>query len=153
MIPHDALLELVAEHAKGNFWRLQQQDEAELTTAPVDGFRAQYLMTKRVIRTRDGTFAEGRVVLCAFPPEQEVWGEPVEEALAADSQLMSTIASQSIVRKPAIVLWVYPDSYGSHRLIKDDLQKKGYVVATRIKSDGTPVVFAFDGRGTRSYAQ
>jgi hypothetical protein len=66
--------------------------------------------------------AEGTALYQAalFAPTSSHIGEPVDQALQADSEFMRVLAANRATAQ-AVVVWVYPDSYEELRTLKKAL--------------------------------
>jgi hypothetical protein len=153
-VPWDELVEQLKQEAPHKIWRLKEESEFTETLGPVQGFWMQYTLkrTEHTTPTKVGVSVQTRVELDRFVlvPVTEEAGEPLDAALGDGSEFQSILA-QHRPAETTITVWVYPDSYGQFRTIKQALYGKGYLTASRPLPAGHPI--GGSPNGTRSAAE
>src|SRR5207245_9550451 len=96
-----------------------------------------------------GTFRYG-VSGWTLEPISSSRGEPLERALAAGSEFRQIIDTQDL-GNTVITFWVYPDSFGEFRAVRDYLYERGAEVAGRPLPEGQSI--AASRHGSRSGGQ
>ena len=81
-------------------------------------------------------------------PVQSVRGESAEEALAAGSAFHKVVDALDS-GQTVVTLWVYPDSFGLYRRLRDYLHGRQLVVAGRPLPEGVPITFSHRGSASR----
>ncbi|KAA5544408.1 hypothetical protein FYK55_08715 [Roseiconus nitratireducens] len=121
---------------------------------PIRGYVARYVLNRSnelVTRGRQiSQMARFQVMAASFEPLQEPHGEPIQRVLAGDNWLDVELAGH----QPAdttVTVWVYPDSYGAFRKLKEKLYAKGFATAARPLEQGRPIIAS--AAGSRSSAQ
>jgi hypothetical protein len=134
---------------------LRERNGAEDVFGPIDGFRMR-LSVERFDASvpGDSTLPEPRratiVMQGVFLPTSDQLGQPVEQALLPDSQLMRALRAKRSA-SAAVTIWVYPDSYNELRTLKRAMWEAGIPLAVRPLADGQPIIFST--AGTKSAAQ
>jgi hypothetical protein len=107
--------------------QLHRRDRANVVHGPVDGFFMKFILEKEdADDAMPGGYpagdAEGTALYQAalFAPTSSHIGEPVDQALQADSEFMRVLAANRATAQ-AVVVWVYPDSYEELRTLKKAL--------------------------------
>jgi hypothetical protein len=122
---------------------------------PEDGFRLRYTLELHEV-TEDETQSTGRrgemvrLKRAVMIPVADGLGEPVNDAMAENSQFRQTIAARQ-ARGATITLWTYPDSFDAFRRVKQELYRLGFAVAARPLPEGTPI--SASPEGMRSSAE
>jgi hypothetical protein len=157
VVPVDALLSEIerrgADHLRNN---LRERGEAEDVFGPVDGFRMRLAVVRIASSTLPGAAPpvgpeRPQVVLQGvFMPTSDHLGQPVEQSLLPTSPFMQAIRAKR-ANAPAVVVWVYPDSYAELRSIKRAMWDAGIPLAIRPLSTGQPIIFS--SLGTKAAAQ
>ncbi|MBL8797602.1 MAG: hypothetical protein JNM56_27125 [Planctomycetia bacterium] len=139
---------------------LKTQWEVTDVTEPVGAFQLRYVIERQrgnldaVVADSNpdpyASFSYGVTEWVAVPvlPER---GELPEAALAAGSDFRHAIDGLE-AQNTAITLWVYPDSFGLYRQLRDYLTEKGFTVAGRPLMDDRPIAGS-SRYGTRSRGQ
>jgi hypothetical protein len=142
---------------RGKVEQLQTQWEVTATTTPVGAFRMRYVIER--VRDFTDNLASGNTPPrntsfdyglsgWVLEPISENRGEPVEVALSGKSQFRQIIegldAQQSVV-----TLWVYPDSFGLFRQVRDFLYERDIEVAGRPLPVGAPIAASRFGTASR----
>lgn len=152
-------LERLTEEIKRDFQRTSggsRQGVSDAAVGPVQGYVARYVMNRRNELVSDGSavarMTRAQVLMAAFEPLEEPFGDPIEQVLANDDWLDVALAGY----QPGITtvtIAVYPDSFAAFRRLKERIYAKGFATAGRPIVDGRPIIVNFSGGGTRSLAQ
>jgi hypothetical protein len=154
-IPLESLLELLQKQARGEAYKIADQQDLTDTVGPVGGFRMRYTLVRNDVSIekmkgmgRPGSYIQLRN-WTLIPPEGVV-GEPVRLALQDDSDFRHALR-KVLPGRTAITIWVYPDGFEAFRQIRKELYQLGYAVAARPLPVGEPI--AGSAEGSRSAAQ
>lgn len=154
-VPLEPLLEQLQSSAKRQVSKLLSQSELTDTVGPVGGFRLCYTMERHDVSAemanetgRGGSYA--RLQKWTLIPSSNELGEPVRLALADGSDFRQALA-KILPGRTTITIWVYPDGFEAFRQIRQDLYRRGYVIAARPLPPGSPISGSPDG--TKSAAQ
>lgn len=139
VIPWDTLIEQLKINARSSASRNSQRDKFEDVLGPIDGF----LMRYRLI-SKSGLMSDGRVAAMGkmvelerfeLEPTAEVIRESVEESLGPRGRLRSELDA---VRSnhTTVTVWVYPESFGQFRKLKELLYREGCLCAARPLPEG-----------------
>lgn len=113
------------------------------TTSAVGAFRARYEY-EQAFDTIGGGYRGSFVVV----PIDEGRGEPADAALKEGSKYRAYVSAMA-PDVYAVTFWVYPDSFALYRKLRDDLHKRGFVVAARPLPLGTPIGASWKGTASR----
>jgi hypothetical protein len=141
---------------KGNL--LRTQSEVVGVVGPAGAFRLRYTMARDAdlldAVAPGGPIGRGsyryRVNDCVLEPWLEQRGEIQEAALAAGSSFRR-IVDRIDPTQGVVTFWVYADSFGIFRALRDFLYERDLVVAGRPLPENTPIVFS--PRGSQSRGQ
>jgi hypothetical protein len=127
----------------------------ESAVGPIQGYVAKYEMNKsREMVSKGGqvsTATRIELVGMTIEPLQEPHGQPIESVIAGGgSQLDIELAGRNPDRT-TITVWVYPDSFGDYRRLKEHLYARGYATAARPLPAGRAI--SGGPQGSRSQAQ
>ncbi|RIK75564.1 MAG: hypothetical protein DCC67_15130 [Planctomycetota bacterium] len=156
VVPVDDLLAEVerrgAHYLRNN---LRERNQAEDVFGPIEGFRMRLSVARLEPAALPGTPAAASersqlVLQGVFLPTADQLGQPVEQALLPTSPFMNAIRAKR-GSSPAVVVWVYPDSYGELRTIKRAMWEAGVPLAIRPLAESQPIIFST--LGTRAAAQ
>ena len=75
-------------------------------------------------------------------------GEAPEQALAENSQFRHIIDHLDPTQT-AVTFWVYPESFGAYRQLRDYCLRRDLLVAGRPLPDGVPIASSRDGSASR----
>jgi hypothetical protein len=155
LIPLEPLLAQLKQNAQRQKHKLLELPEFTDTVGPLGGFRFRYTFERYDVSTetavltgRSGSYA--RLRRWTLIPVSSQLGEPVDLALAEDSEFRQAVAKLRPGRT-AITIWTYQDSFGSFRRLKKELYKMGFSVAARPLPLGVPI--SGSREGSRSAAQ
>jgi len=138
--------------------QLRSQWQVSAVAGPVGAFRLHYM----VERQRDllnsvigGSFPTGSgysygVSEWVVEPVKEIRGEPLPNALAPGSEFRRIIEA-GVPQQTVVTFWVYADSFGIFRELRDFLYERGLEVAGRPMPDDA--VIAANRHGTKSRGQ
>jgi len=122
---------------------------------PVQGFVARYEMEKsREMVSRGGQVATAtRVQLTSMvlEPLSEPHGQRLADVLASNGNLLDVELAGRLPDKTTVTVWVYPDSFGEFRRLKEHLYGRGYATAARPLPMNRPI--AGGPQGSKSIAQ
>jgi hypothetical protein len=138
-----------------NIWRLRETDRISGFVGPIGNFRMRYVVERDdlQVRSRIGEARNGsrlRISLFELLAQKNPLGEPVEEAIAPDSEL-SAVLKDYPPDTTTIKIAVYPNSIRSLHVLKRMLHDAGYGVAEMLLPSGHPIRFSPDG--VNAYAQ
>jgi hypothetical protein len=140
-IPWERFERMTHDDARPKVDKIFNHDMEEFTETigPDSGFRIRYTV-QRVERTEETPRGPARVTSAAIAhweliPTGAELGEPVEAALAENSELHRTLDSLS-PRPSAVTIWFYRDGVAAFRELRKDLHKRGFVVAARPLFEG-----------------
>jgi len=134
VIPWDALIDTLKAQVQSSVARNSQRQKIEDTLGPIDGFLMRYRLNSRAGVMSDGRVAAmGKMVeLDKFElePTPDILSESVADALGPRGRLRAELgASKS--QQTTVTVWVYPDSFGSFRTLKERLFAEGFLCAAR----------------------
>ncbi len=137
--------------AKGEL--LKSLWEVEDETAPCGAFRLRYVVARQrglldsvvgaTVPDARGDFRYGLESWEAVPLVRDR-GETLEQALAPGSAFRRILDGLD-ARQTAVTLWVYPDSFGLYRRLRDHCLGRDVVVAGRPLPDGVPIASSRSG--------
>jgi hypothetical protein len=133
-LPWDEIVARLKEELPQQLWKLRDTASLAEEAGPVGGFRIRYLL-KQVdypIETKVGPVVQKRAELDHFElvPTSDNLGEPLQQALQANSQFHARLANED-PRQTTITVWVYPDGFDQFRSLKTTLFERGYLTAAR----------------------
>lgn len=153
-VPFEEFVTRLKDDAPKQIWKLKDRDSITESIGPIQGFRMRYTLAREVVAVPvSGGVAKGeRAALENFilVPMSEDLGDPVEQALAANSDFRSLL-TQYNPKQFTVTIWVYPNSFQHFRPVRDELLKLGFVTAGRPMPEGHPIGGSPDG--SRSAAQ
>jgi hypothetical protein len=153
-VPFEEFVNRLKDDAPKQMWKLKDAESITESIGPVQGFRMRYTLKREMIAVPvSGGVAKGeRAALEQFVllPLSEDLGEPVEQALAANSDFRSLI-TQYNPKQYTVTIWVYPNSFQHFRPVRDALLKQGFITAGRPMPEGHPI--GGSPEGSRSAAQ
>jgi hypothetical protein len=135
------LLERVVTDAKLRIRMNGDGQPISATVGPVGVFSLHYVLGRGIpgldemIEHRSSTYD-----LRSFEvvPEFEGRGETFEMAFQPASDFARTINRLNPLRA-TVTFWVYPDSFGLYRKLRDELHTRGFLVAARPMPEGLPI--------------
>lgn len=127
---HVPLDELVSKMKQD--WRLIAErrtefDNARDTIGPIGNFRLQYELESAATV---GARRQIRFKRFALYPVVEEAGEPVSAALSNRASQWNTVLKNLKPAKTTVSIWVYPDSFADHAMVKKWLYENGYKMAS-----------------------
>ena len=134
VIPWDALVDNLKQQVQHTVARNTQRDRIEDTLGPIDGFMMRYRLISRNGIMSDGrTSAMGRMVeLDKFElePTRDIVMETIDDALRPGGRLRAELDGHRS-QQTTITVWVYPESFGEFRKVKERLFQEGFLCAAR----------------------
>jgi len=137
--------------------KLRSQWEVEARTEPIGGFRLKYIVsrerqTQEMIAntnrpTADASFSY-RVDTWIVEPLSAERGEKLELSLQEASEFRR-IVDRIDPEVTAVTFWVYPESFGVYRALRDYCVKRGILVAGRPLPPGQPIASSRDGTASK----
>ena len=151
-------IERLVQEIKNDFQRSavgNREGLLESAVGPIQGYVAKYEMNKsRELVSQGGQASMAtRVELVGMTvePLQEPHGQPMANVIAGQgSQLDVELAGRNPDRT-TITVWVYPDSFGEFRQLKEHLYSRGFATAARPLPMDRPI--SGGPQGSRSQAQ
>ena len=148
-------VEILMKEIKQDVQRMTRKPgNTAATVGPVRDYVANYVIERTVGRVtqdgRTGIAMTARLGAVAFEPLTESSGQPIGEVLRNRSFLDVELAGRD-PNATTITVWVYPDSFGELRQLKEHLYQRGFATAARPLMDGQAIIFS--STGTRSKAQ
>jgi len=155
VVPLKKLVEKLKAHAKDQSHRLQRDTQVTETIGPLEGFRLRYTLVRSDIgpeQSMELGYGGYVVRLARFDllPVRPDLGETVDAALQPDSDFRRHLAEHRPDRTTATV-WVYPESFGDFRRVRDELYRLGFEVAARPLTESDLIGGSPDG--SKSAAQ
>lgn len=134
VIPWNELVETLKRQARNAAERNTQRDRFTNELGPIGGFTMKYTLKSQTGMMSDGTRAAmGRLIeLDRFilTPEPDVLKETVEQSISTGGRLRAELAMHQN-QNTTVTVWVYPDSFGAFRKLKDMLFPEGFLCAAR----------------------
>ncbi len=156
IVPFEQLMEEVQHNIAGTKRRLQEQGRAVETYGPLDGYRLKLTIAQRKSASSVGGPLVGQAQRMKIHWEAEILpvsteiGQNVEQSLLPGGALHKHLLAQQRQR-PAVVVWLYTDSFDEFRPLKRALWEMGFSMATRPMRPGSHIKASPDG--TRAAAQ
>ncbi|MEQ8788969.1 MAG: hypothetical protein RIC55_21840 [Pirellulaceae bacterium] len=132
-VPKDELEELFKGDVPRKAYKLRESPVVTETIGPIRGFRLRYTLKMQGYEedngfnsvTRQGPVFDHYDLIA----ESDRIGEPFEVALRPDSLFRRELARVD-PQTTTVTVWVYPDSYGQFRQLKDELYQLGFLTAS-----------------------
>jgi len=156
VVPLNELLDEVQRNVEGIRRRLQQNGQVVETFGPIDGYRLRMTVARGISSDSVGGPRAGqiqRMVIDQYAevlPTAEEMGQPVEQALMPSGAVYKHLQARRR-QAPAVVVWLYTDSFSESRILKRTLWEMGYAMATRPMQPGTRI--GVSPHGTKAAAQ
>ncbi len=156
VVPFEKLMEEVQYNLEGTLRRLQDRGKTVETYGPLDGYRLKLTMVRRQPQNSVGGPLVGQTQRVKIGWEAEILpvsvelGQNVEQSLLPGGVLYKHLLAQQRQR-PAVVVWLYTDSFDEFRPLKRALWEMGFSLATRPMRPGTNIKASPEG--TRAAAQ
>jgi hypothetical protein len=149
----DAMLREIRQDLQSKGELLRTRWDVVDETGPVGSFRLKYVIARQrglldsvagsTIPDDRANFSYGLSSWEAVPVNPNR-GETLEQAMSPDS-LFRRIVDRLDPKQTAVTFWVYPDSFGLYRQLRDYCLKKDIVVAGRPLPVGVPIGSSRDG--------
>ncbi len=108
---------------------------------PYRGFRLDYVVVRQRMTAledaRSGSVARIMPVLLKFEPQEELIREALDEALRPGSVFIRELQTADV--NTTLTFWVYPDSFGTYRQLKEFAHAEGFTVAARPLQEGDAI--------------
>ena len=108
---------------------------------PYRGFQLDYLVVRQRMPALEAARAGGVVrimpVLLTFEPQEELIRESLDEALRPGSVFIRELQTADV--NTTLTFWVYPESYGTYRQLKEFAHAEGFPVAARPLQEGDAI--------------
>lgn len=154
VVPVDLLVEAIREDFRRGAATLRS-GTSEAMVGPIRGYVARYEVERsRATVNRGGSVGMAtrlELIGMTIEPSDAAVGEPVDQALASDRSLLDIELAGRPADTTTVTVWVYPDSFGQFRKIKEHLYKRGIATAARPLPEGQPI--SGGPQGSRSAAQ
>lgn len=142
-IPLDKILEDLKGDLEQNKWRLQKQMSYSGRLGPWEGFRADYRVGRVPFHAAaaNGMVRSGYVISLLkieLQPMATPLGEPVEQAIMPDSDLMRQLATFR-PESTTVTIWLYVNSFDKYQVLRRALHEKGFTTAAHPLPDGYPI--------------
>ncbi|MDB4380223.1 hypothetical protein N9Z70_02425 [Mariniblastus sp.] len=132
-VPMSELISLMRSEWKLNAERLSRADQTIELVGPVHDYRMQYELVVQTDYDRmgGGAMAQKNVSFKGFRllPSSPLIGETIEVALRADSDFQKRLAVLE-PRKTTVSIWVYPNDFESHAVLKKWIYENGFQMAS-----------------------
>ncbi len=156
VVPFEKLMDEVQYNIEGTRRRLQHRGQVVETYGPLDGYRLKMTIVQQRDQQSVGGPLVGQVQRSKIDWEAEVIpvsqqvGQNVEQSLLPGGVLHAHLLEQQRL-KPAVVVWLYTDSFDEFRPLKRALWEMGFSLATRPMRPGTNIKAS--PHGTKAAAQ
>jgi hypothetical protein len=156
IVPFNELLAEVQSHAEDIGRRLQSSNQVVDTFGPIDGYRVRMTVIRQADPNSLGGPRAGQLQRSSYEqfaeilPTSESIGQNVEMALMPGGSLHQYLQDRRR-RAPAVVIWLYSDSFDDFRVLKRTLWEMGFSMATRPLMPGTNI--GASPHGTKAAAQ
>lgn len=156
VVPFDELMEEVEYNIEGTRRRLHERGHVVETYGPLDGYRLKMTIAQIRDERAVGGPLVGQPLRTKIDWEAEVIpvsteiGQNVEQSLLPGGVLRKHLLAQQRL-KPAVVVWLYTDSFDEFRPLKRALWEMGFSLATRPMRPGSNIKAS--PHGTRAAAQ
>ncbi len=138
----DKLLSLVKADAMIRIRLSENSRTVDSRVGPVGPFSMEYSMGRSMPSSLEDMMERRRISYdlrgWEIVPEFEARGETFEKTRQPFSEFAQSINRLNPI-KSTITLWVYPDSFPLFRMLRDDLQTRGFLVAARPLPDGMAI--------------
>lgn len=154
VVPIDSLVEAIRDDFRRSAGG-SRSGTSESMVGPIRGYVARYEMERsRTTVNRGGSVGMAtrlELVGMTIEPAEDFHGEPVDEVLASSRSLLDIELAGRAPDTTTVTVWVYPDSFGEFRKIKEHLYARGIATAARPLPHGHAI--SGGPQGSRSAAQ
>lgn len=156
VVPFEKLMDEVQYNIEGTKRRLQERGQTVETYGPLDGYRLKLTIAQLKPPNSFGGPLAGQIQRVKVGWEAEIVpvsteiGQNVEQSLLPNGSLYKHLLSLRH-DKPAVVVWLYTDSFDEFRPLKRALWELGFSLATRPMKPGLNIKAS--PHGTRAAAQ
>lgn len=153
VVPIDALTDEIGRDMR-RMSSGSREGVMDAAIGPVRGYVARYVLNRSNELVSQGSsirqMSRFQVMAAAFEPLSEPHGMPIDRVLSNDNWLDVELSGKS-PGGTTVTVWVYPNSYGAFRKLKEKLYAKGYATAARPLKQDRPIIAS--AAGSRSTAQ
>jgi len=156
VVPFEKLMEEVQINIAGTLRRVNERGRTVETYGPLDGYRLQLTMARRLSLNATGGPLVGKTervqvhwVAEILPVSAEL-GQNVEQSLLPGGVLHQYLLNNKRQRQD-VVVWLYTDSFDAFRPLKRALWEMGFSMATRPMRPGSNI--RASPEGTRAAVQ
>lgn len=151
-----AFLQEIQAGLEGKAEALRTSWKLEETTHTVGAFRLRYVIARNMsaadafgddAKPRNGSNFRFGLSEWSVEPMAPIRGETLESALAAGSDFRRVV--DALDSTTVITFWVYSDSFGLYRQLRDYLYDRGLEVAGRPLTMGAPIAASRQGTASR----
>lgn len=154
VVPLDGLLNEIQRDLQRKLTR-GRDGTADSAVGPIQGFVAHYEMERTqesVARGGQiGTATRVQLIGLVVEPLQEPHGQPLAELLHQPGGMLDVELAGRAPGTTTVTVWVYPDSFGEFRQLKEHLYARGFATAARPLPMDRPI--AGGPQGSKSLAQ
>jgi hypothetical protein len=153
-VPMDELVERLKADIERRKEVMLTRPAFQGTVGPLQGYTMDYVLQRDgMTLSEEFKYGSGMMRMTVtgwiLRPSPEVASESLEEALQPDSLFHQHLYQAGT--SATVTCWVYPDSFGLHRTLKQHAHEIGYWVASRPLPEGVPI--AGSPNGSKSLAQ
>ena len=118
-------------------WLLKYREHSG-RVGPYRGFQLDYVVVRQQLSAlesaRSGGAARVLPIMLKFEPVEELTREALDQALRPGSVFIREMQMADV--NTTLTFWVYPDSYGMYRQLKEFAHAEGFTVAARPLEEG-----------------
>ena len=147
-VPFQPLFDRMVSELRSRLSSNIKPGELTGTAGPIENFTMPYRAV--ILTNAQGLVSGVHFAGSEFIPQNDQAGEPLQEALAPNSEFQRRLMSyrQDLY---TITFWVYPDSFNTYQVMKKHLFERGYRTAGRPLNWNDPI--GASPEGTKSQAQ
>lgn len=156
VVPVAELLAEAESHLGDLARRMQSSDQVVETFGPIGGYRVRVQVTRQtdpgsVTGPRAGQIQRTYIEpLIEVLPTSETIGQDAKSSLMPGGAVYAYLEAHRR-QSPAVVVWMYTDSFGDFQIVKKTLWDMGFSLATRPLPPGSDI--GFSPHGTKAAAQ
>ncbi|MDR0522750.1 MAG: hypothetical protein LBH00_12995, partial [Planctomycetaceae bacterium] len=138
-VPFPELVEQLKRHVADEQNKYIKQRSGSGKVGPIDHFYLEFLLAVFDVPMPGGIGSRIELRYAEVVPQFEPLGEPVQSAMQNSVSEFQKKLSQYRKDLYTVTVWVYPDSFDAYQKLKQFLQDKGYTVAARPITAGSPI--------------